>query len=71
MDMPATLVSFPRAPAYSLSPTDLLLSDGLDSRQNLAVPIKSMLYPLNYCVKNVGTVGALKGVGALHLRQFV
>jgi hypothetical protein len=48
-----------------------LFSDRLDPRQNLAVPIKSVLYPLNYCVKNFGTVGALKGIGALHFRQFV
>jgi hypothetical protein len=48
-----------------------LFSDRLDSRQNLAVPIKSMLDPLNYCLKNLRTVGALKGVSALHLHQFV
>jgi hypothetical protein len=52
-------------------PADLLFSDRLDSRQYLAVPIKSMLDPLNHCVKNLGAVGALKGIGALHFRQFV
>lgn len=71
MDIPATPFSFSQGPACSLSPADLLFSDRLDSRQNLAVPIKSVLHPLNYCVKNLGTVCALKGEGALHFRQFV
>ena len=70
MDTTHALQLFPKTSLF-LSLRDLLFSDRLDSRQNLAVPIKSVLYPLNYCVTNLGTVGALKGVGALHFRQVV
>jgi hypothetical protein len=71
MDTSHALQLFPRTSLCSVSPADLLFSDRLDSRQNLAVPIKSMLDPLNHCLKNLGTVGALEGMGALHFRQFV
>jgi hypothetical protein len=71
MDMPATSFRFAQGPACFLSGADLLFFDQFDSKQNLAVPMKSMLDPLNHCLKNLGTVGALEGMGALHFRQFV
>ena len=65
------LIILPQQPIPLFSRLILLLSDRLDSGDNLAVPIKSVPHPFNHQVKNLGTVGALKGVSALHFHQFV
>ena len=35
------------------------------------MPIKSMLHPFDHSLKNVGAVGALKGVITFHFHELV